>query len=123
MTTAIIYGAQTGIIRRIVWTDQPETLTDHVEEGEAILKAPDWIFVKDETLGMVPDLDLITTYLTETTGIVPELGRCVVIHDGTGEVVDAIMADPTIDAIEGHTLFQDAAGVPGSTPDQDGNFV
>ena len=123
MATAIVYGAQTGIIRRIIWTDQPETLNDHVGAGEAILKAPDWVFVKDESVGMVPDLDLVTIYLTETTGIVPELGRCVVIHDQSGEVVDAIMADPMLDSIEGHTLFQDATGHAGSTPDQDGNFV
>lgn len=120
MATAIIYGTQSGIIRRIVVTDEPHTLAEHPGPGESMLVAPDAAITYNPQ--GLPDLDLVKAYLTGATGIEPEPARCVVINNETGEVVHAIMADPLLDKIEGHTLFQDETGVPGSLPDENGIF-
>lgn len=120
MATAIIYGTQSGIIRRIVVTDEPSTLAAHSGSGESMLVAPDAAITYNPQ--GLPDLDLVQTYLTGATGIEPEPARCVVIDDNTGEVVDAIMADPLLDKIEGYTLFQDETGSAGSSPDENGAF-
>lgn len=122
MATFIIYGAATGIIRRVIWTDEPETAPGHVGPGEAIIEAPDSIFVASTGGRPVPDQDRIANHLTKVTGITPEPARCVVIDHATGEVVNVIMADPTIDEIAGHTLYQDASGGIGSAPDENGDF-
>lgn len=122
MVTAIIYGAATGIIRRVIRTDEPAPLSGHVGAGEAIIEAPDSVLLPNGSGNLVPDLDRIAAHLFQATGITPEPARCVVVQHGTGDVVNVIMADPTIDAIEGHALFQDALGVPGSVPDEAGIF-
>lgn len=121
MSIAVIYGAQSGIIRRFVQTDEPDNLADHVGEGEALLTVDDSVLQIQENGTAMPSLEVAAQAITAATGIVPELARCLVI-DQSGDVVNVIMADPSIDSVEGHTLFQDLSGDVGSVPDENGNF-
>lgn len=125
MATAIVYGRDTGIIRRIICTDDPTTFPQHVEDGEAILAVSDAILVpRDDGTGqMVPSLDLAYAAQQAATGIVAQCSRCLVIEDVTGDVKSVIHADPTRDTVEGHTLYPDFTGDVGYLPDDNGDFT
>lgn len=123
MPTAIVYGAETGIIRRIIVTDDPSSIPDHAGDGERYLVVSDAVLVRQENGVVLPALDLAYQALKDATGIEPDCYRCLVIEDGTGDVKDVICADPTLDSIDGHTLYPDWDGGPGYTPDENGNFV
>ncbi len=64
----------------------------------------------------------VNAAVTTALGKAPGNPRCAVI-DGTGNVVDVIMADPTIDSVPGMMLVLDANAGPGWTWTIDGGFV
>lgn len=114
---AIIYGRETGIVRRIVSCDSAaEVYRLQLAEGEAVLVPPD-----GADLSPAGCATLIGTQI----GKAPEDSRCIVIDGASAEIVSVIEADPTIDVPgPGLTLFQEPEAVPGWQPDPEtGAFV
>jgi hypothetical protein len=111
---AIIYGEASGIVRRLVVMDQPRDpsgrwtsitpyiLRNHVGAGEAVLEIP-----PEEVLANgLPDAVAMDARVAEKRGKPADEGRCLVIDDKSGDVVDVVLADPAIDRIPGKTLYQ-----------------
>lgn len=121
-TVCIIYGEDSGIIRRLVQTDDLSVLPQFVEDGEASINVSDAVLVQQPDGSRLPALDLATDAVEAVRGLPSEPARCLVI-DQQGNVVNVIMADPTLDHLDGFTLFQDANGQIGWVPDGNGNFV
>ena len=120
MITAVVYGKKSGIVRRIIRTDEHDTIGSHVGPGEAMIIVTNHIMVPGPGMD-VPDLELAKEFVQRKTGFEAEPARCVVI-DKNGDVVHALMADPHLDSIEGHVLFQDENAHPGWLPDENGVF-
>ena len=96
MAIGIIYGAQSGIVRRIVIPDHDSELQGHVGPGEALLILPD---------GMPSDVHSATDAVAIATGKRVPSNRCEVV-DAQGVVRGVIAADPMLDYLPGHTLRQ-----------------
>lgn len=145
MPAAVLYGVQSGIVRAVISSDDDDydfsahlpRLSDGSPDqrfaltilgdaspvsragmasavtanAEAVVSASD-----------APAPDLIAQVIIDATGNVPEPARCVVIDDTTGDVVQVLMADPSLDRLDGCTLFQDENGSVGDVPDENGNF-
>lgn len=136
----IIFGEESGITRRIVETDRFEELAPHLtnlQPGEAKLV----VVVEEEgrvadglpmttrngaesiLVNGYPDLSACAALIEKKRGKPAESNRVVVIDGKTGEIDAAIMADPTIDKIEGKSLFQHPDADIGWTLDAKGEFV
>lgn len=90
----IIYGADSGIVRRIVIPDEDAQLAGHVGPGEALLTIP---------RAAPHDVISVTAAVAKATGKDIPDSRCAVI-DKAGVVVEMIHADPALDAVDGHDL-------------------
>jgi hypothetical protein len=109
-TYGIIYAEEGKSIRRIVVSDDPNYDYElHVHEGEALL-------LGDGTKGR--DLRAARRAMREALAIEPP-EPLVAVVDASNLVTAMIMADPALDAVEGHTLIPAYAGVAiGQTYDQ-----
>jgi len=95
MPIGVIYGEQSGIVRRIILPDNGvQELQQHVGPGEALLVLPD---------GVPADLYSATAAVAEATGKTIPLARCAVV-DARDNVVALICADPLLDMLDGHDL-------------------
>jgi hypothetical protein len=101
---AIIYGAQSGIVRRIVVSDSLKELAapSKPEPGEdVIIVTPD-----EATKGGLPDMPACIALVEAKIGKPAENARCIVVND-KGEIETVILADPAIDVIgERKALYQ-----------------
>jgi hypothetical protein len=94
MAVGVIYGAQSGIVRRIILPDPGQDLQGHVGPGEALLMLPD---------GAPSDVISATAAVAQATGKrIPS--SCCEVVDAQGVVVAVIAADPVLDRIDGHNL-------------------
>jgi hypothetical protein len=111
--SAIIYGAESGIIRAIV---NAENLTD-LANAARCRKGEDLIIVNPEEVGIDgrrnanaadnrPNLAQARVLVAAKIGREPENPRCLVIDDKTGDVVEITLADPALDVLPGRTLYQ-----------------
>ncbi len=105
-SVGIVYGAASGIVRRIIVPTSEAELDDqsHVGDGEAIIKvsAPG-IMRRDG----YPDLTAAHAHVMAVIGKQPLNARCAVV-DAKGNVVGTVMADPEFDTIPDHTLSAEA---------------
>ncbi len=119
---AIIYGAKSGITRRIVHCDTMAELARgrHYGDGESIvILDPAKIMAEG-----LPDLDRCKALVAEARGLPAEDDRCIVIDNKTGDIVEVRMADPSLDVLpDGLTLFQDAKAEPGWALDAQGEYA
>lgn len=122
--SAIIYGADSGIIRRIVVSDALDELSAHAQcaAGEALL------IVDPATVGLdqsgVPDLALAAQLVAEARdGASAETATCAVIDHDSGEIVAVIQADPTLDSVPDATLYQAPDAMIGGTLDENGDVL
>jgi len=98
----IIYADVGKSVRRIVVSDDPNYDYEiHVHEGEALL-------IGDGSLGR--DLIAARRAMREALAVDPP-EPLVALVDATGLVAAMVMADPALDAVEGHTLIPAYAGV------------
>lgn len=99
----IVYGEQSGIVRRIVTTDKSVTkLAGHYGPGESII-----ICNADEVIrGGMPDLPRAVSMVEAKRGKPCADSRCVVLNDKTGAIERSISADPAMDHLPGKTLVQ-----------------
>jgi len=101
-TYGIIYADAGKSIRRIVVSDDPNYDYEiHVHEGEALL-------IGDGSLGR--DLIAARRMMRDAFAIEPP-EPLVALVDAGNLVTAMIMADPALDAVEGHTLIPAYAGV------------
>lgn len=107
---AIIYGAESGIVRRIVVSDSLAELAapSTPDKGEdAIILGPDEVL-----RGGVPDLEACIALVEAKRGKPSESARCIVVND-KGEIEAVVMADPTVDVIEPtKALYQHVDATP-----------
>lgn len=110
--SAIIYGQQSGVVRRIVVCDSLNELLGggHVGPGEAMLMVNPGMSL---TAAKVPDLAACRAMVAAHTGGPSPDSRCVVISNDTLEIETVAMADPTLDAIPGKTLALHPDALPG----------
>lgn len=98
---AIIYGAESGILRRIVVSDSLEELAapSAPDAGEEVIicDPSDVEWVKQNGAEL-PDLASCIAMVEAKRGKPSESARCIVVND-KGEIEAAVMADPAIDAI------------------------
>jgi hypothetical protein len=87
----LIYGKITGLLRRVIVTDDISQLPLHVGPGEAIVTVSVALYA---TFGA--GLDAIQSYLNSIIGIVPSGYRSVMI-DAVGNVSSIHHADPGCD--------------------------
>jgi hypothetical protein len=94
----IVYATGSGILRRYIYPDDDAQLDQPwcVGKGESML-------VVDQKVIAGP-LDIYVELSQHLGKVIPD-ATCAVL-DNAGKVVDLIMADPSLDAVEGHTLFQ-----------------
>lgn len=141
MMAAIIYAAWSKSIRRIVVPDDDDEgkLLLHLDKGEGIVivgakddRAPvptidagnrPILMVADNGM-TVPDLERCKELVELATGVAPTDPRCVVVDEASGAVVDAIMADPEIDAHPAGYLVRSARAIIGDVHlDKEGTFL
>lgn len=102
----IVYGEQSGIVRRIVMTGKSVTdLAGHYGPGESIIICNAEEVVRNGT----PDLPRAVAMVAAKRGKPAEKARCVVLNDKTGEIEKVIAADPAMDRLPGKTLVQHAS--------------
>ncbi len=101
---AIVYGAGSTIIRRIVHCDSIDELGagNHVGAGEEMLLVDAPEIMAD---GGLPDLEKCKTKVKAKKNKDAPSSRCAVA-DANGTVVDIIAADPLLDQISGKTIEQ-----------------
>lgn len=101
---AIIYGAQSGIVRRVVVSDSLDELAapSKPDPGEdCIILDPEEVLKNG-----LPDLPRCNALIEAKIGRPVESARCIVVND-KGEIEAAIMADPAIDVLgERKALYQ-----------------
>lgn len=91
----IIYGATSGIVRRVVTTDSTDfRISNHLGLGETHVEVPNF----DPQVGV--DVDQV---MIATKGITPPSPRCAIIQNGN--VVGVVNADPNIDTLPGAQLI------------------
>lgn len=116
---AIVYGEATGIVRRLVTASTVRGLAGHYGPGESII-----ILNADEVLANgLPDAAAMTAMVEAKRGKPAEPARCIVIDDANAEIETVIPADPTMDALDGKTLYQHPEASPGWSVDENGEFV
>lgn len=108
---AIVYGEQSGIVRRIVVSDNGVSgLSGHYGPGESIIIVNDDEVTKfdPEKKRVIPSLDECYALVVEKRGKPSEIDRCVIIDDATGAIEAVVLADPYLEAERkpGKTLFQ-----------------
>jgi hypothetical protein len=110
-TYGIIYAEEGKSVRRIVVSDDPNYDYElHVHEGEALL-------LGDAARGR--DIHAARRAMREALAVEPP-EPLVAVVDAGNLVTAMIMADPALDAVEGHTLVPAYAGVAiGQTYDAD----
>src|SRR5262245_34897245 len=94
MPIGVVYGAQSGIVRRIILPDSGQDLQGHVGPGEALLMLLD---------GARSDVHSATAAVAQATGKTIPSSRCEIL-DADGKVMGQISADPLLDRIDGYTL-------------------
>jgi hypothetical protein len=94
MATGVIYGEQSGIVRRIVVTDNEASLAGHLAAGEALLILPN---------GARHDLYSATAAVALATGKRIPSNRCRIVDRG-GREWGMIAADPLLDKLDGYDL-------------------
>lgn len=99
----VIYGTQTGIMRRIIVPDNDATLQSHVLPGESLLVIDTAAVKPAEIAGQA------NAALTALLGKVPPSGRAAVVKNGV--VVNVLIIDHVLETIPGATL------VPSETAD------
>ena len=99
----LIYATNSGSLRRVI--NSPDGYADTlVGAGETLL-----IVEKvDLDHPVVPMQYMAEAMVAQELGKMPEDSRCAVIDPMTGNVVGAIMADPTIDSLLGYELVRHA---------------
>ena len=118
MPVAVIYGANSKSIRRIIVDDEEGKLAQHVGAGEGIV-----IIGKDveghavvrtvqgdqQVLfrGVYPNLEECEAIVEQVTGVKPMHSRCLVVGP-TGLVDNSLMADPDLDVVPGKLLVRAA---------------
>lgn len=117
----IIYGEQSGIIRRFIHVDRAEELAGHQGVGESILVVDGKDIEKDGK----PDLHRGVELVRKKRGKDAD-NSCMAVVDKSGVVMALISADPILDAVKDHDLIEAYAPevVPGVTFDKDaGIFI
>jgi hypothetical protein len=116
---AIVYGAGSGNVRRLVVADRVQQLAGHYGPGEDII-----ILDADEVMASgLPDQAAMVALVQAKRGKPADEGRCIVIDDQSGEIETTTLADPLIDALSGKTLYQHSEASPGWEVDETGEFV
>lgn len=99
---AIIYGAESGIVRRIVVSDTLKELAVPSIPGkgeDVIILDPDEVLKWSVSLKReVPDLAECIALVEAKRGKPSESARSIVVND-KGEIETALMADPSVDVI------------------------
>ena len=116
---AIVYSEATGIPRKIRLASRMEELAGAYRPGEGIIILPPEQIMQDG----LPDDDAVQALIEAKRGKPSEPYRCIVIDDANAEIVGILPADPTLDAIDGKTLYQHPEAVPGWGVDESGAFV
>lgn len=122
---AVIYGEQSGIISRIVHCDSLAELAAPtvLAKGEAILIIdPSDIKWLDKGAMRLPNLKSAKALVEAERGRAAEPNRVIKIDDKTGEIIASGHADPTVDKVEGATLFQHPEADIGWTVGADGEY-
>lgn len=122
---AIIYGRESGIIRRFVACDSLAELGagKHYGDGEEMmLLPPDDVMKRAPGEAPKPDLYRAMDLVAEKRGAPAETARCLVIDQQSGEVESVIMADPILDWLADKTLYQHDDADVGYVLDEDGEF-
>lgn len=116
---AVVYGEQSGILRRIVVTDEGiEKLAGHYGKDESII-----ILNADEVMKSgVPDLPAAIALVEKKRGKPSENDRCIVVDPVLG-IERVIKADPAIDTLLGKEIIQDPTAEVGWTKDTSGKYV
>ena len=105
---AIVYGERSGIVRRVVVTDEgAEGLAGHYGPGESILivDAAEVVKFDPQKRRVVPTLDECRALVAERRRGKPAADpRTLAIDDASGEIERVLAADPALDSIPGRTL-------------------
>jgi hypothetical protein len=136
MTVAIVYGEQSGIVRRFVHVTavldgegRPDIvatvgqLAGHYAPGESIIILDDEEIIVLTAQGRVPDLPYAQQLVAEKRGKIADGNRCLVINNDTAEIEGVIPADPIIDSLPNKTLYQHETANPGWEVDETGEFA
>lgn len=116
---AIIYGEQSGIIRRFIHAARIEELAGHYGKGESIVI----LDAKEIEQSGKPDLYRGMEIVAEKRGKPAEDSRCIVIDNDSGEIVSVLLADPVLDVMPGKSLLQNAKAEPGWKLDDKGEYA
>ncbi len=119
MPVAIVYGEESGIIRRFVHADRIEELSGHYGKGESIII----LDANEIEKKGKPDLYSGIKLVAEKRGKPAEEARCLVINHDSGEIETVIQADPILDTLPAKTLYQHADAAPGWKLDDKGEYV
>lgn len=92
----VIFGQESGIIRRFIHADDESTLGQHVGQGEALLVVPA-DEVKAADARDAPALDKALALVEKARGK-PSYDSRAVLVDDTNKVVAVIHADPLLDS-------------------------
>ncbi len=138
MPTAIIFGAESKSIRRIVTdTATVEELRAHVGPGEDLILVGEGLRPSNEVRTVdrddaelyfntaaglrAPALPECNQIVLDVTGVEPADTRCVVLGPDF-EVVRVVLADPLLDAVEDGDIVRDEEAIPGDVLASDGVF-
>lgn len=127
----IIYGSDSGIVRRIVVADTLQELAVNApreSSGESMATYDASTLIVDQAPDAdvpneLPDLAAAQAFVDARRGVAAEVATCAVIDDATGDVVSVIQADPNLDEVNGATLYQHEGAFVGGALDVNGNFV
>ena len=101
MLIGIIYGAESGSIRRVINVLDEAAFDGHLCEGEALLKSDDSIFQDG-----LPLLDVVKALVEQEIGRPSLDSRCVLL-DSDFTVTGVVQADPLLDSIEDAVIIRD----------------
>lgn len=124
--SAIVFGEESGIVRRICVSDSVDELLRAIGigQGEAVLIV-DPADIADDRLNdrFVPDLATCYALVEDRRGKPSESDRTVIIDQKSGEITAVIMADPVIDRLPGMVLFQHPQADVGWSVDAKGEWA
>jgi hypothetical protein len=119
LTTAIIYAAASGRVRRIISEVDLGALTSHASDGEAVALWSTYDILWGDPL---PDVDAATAHVAALLKIAVPSSRCVAL-DANNTVTQVLMADPLLDMFGDCQIVQDDDAQIGQTLQSDGSWA